>query len=67
MKKRVQAGYIGKAVKLSGDFNVINLKVHNNGNYVRLWDELVCLINSASRFIYLVLQMLASSFMVFGS
>ena len=25
--------------------------VDNNGNYVRLWDELACLLNFASRFI----------------
>ena len=41
--------------------------VDNNGNYVRLWDELICLLNFESRFIYSVLQMLACSFMVFGS
>ena len=28
-------------------------------NYVRLWDERICLLNFASRFIYSVLQMLA--------
>ena len=40
--------------------------VDNNGNYVNLWDELICILNFASRFIYSVLQMLACSFMVFG-
>ena len=34
---------------------------------VRMWDELVCLLDFASIFIYSVLQMLACSFMVFGS
>ena len=41
--------------------------VDNNGNYVNLWDKLICLLNFASRFIYIVLKMLACSFMVFGS
>ena len=41
--------------------------VDKNGNYVRLWDKLICLLNFASRFIYSVLQMLACPFMVFGS
>ena len=41
--------------------------VDNNGNSVRLWDDIICLLNFASRFIYSVLQMLASSFMVFDA
>ena len=41
--------------------------VDNNGNYVNLWDELICLLNFASMFIYSVIQMLACSFMVFDS
>ena len=26
--------------------------VDNNGNYVRLWDDIICLLNFASMFIY---------------
>ena len=41
--------------------------IMNKGNYVRLWDDNMSLLNFASMFIYSVLKTLAYSLMVFNS
>ena len=57
--REVRPGRIIKTLELDYGYDVNRM--------VRVWDDIICLLNFASMFIYSVLQMLACSFMVFDS
>ena len=59
MKLEVRPGRISKTLELDNDYDVKGM--------MRLCDDNIRLLNSASRFIYSVLQILACSFMLFDS
>ena len=57
--REVNPGIISKTLELQYDYDVKGM--------IRLWDDIIRLLNFASRFVYSVLEMLACSFMVYES